>query len=303
MAFNIWRSLGYGVGRMRERPLDALRIWALDSLVVGIMLVALLILASQDHGGALTASRPDLPFFLSLLTILAMLVAFLGHLCSEAAWARFLATDERTPFFAYRIGSDEWRIFGSMVALIAVFAIIAMLVAIPFILIGMVLGDGGVALPGAAVQLLPFVLLTLLGFVLARTMVVPMLVVRRKDISPFAHFSATRGFWFRLGLVIVLVAGVSFVTAHWLPGALAGLAGMQAPGRFYFGVGLPNTWLEWLGGQWPVGPAHFAIAAIGVAGGGFFILVMRGAAAHAALVAPEPEASDVASGARTASAG
>ena len=285
MAFSFWKALGYGVSRVRERPLEAARIWAVDALVVCAVPAAWVAL------GVLYQQFPSLMYAVILFSLVPMAIAALGWLCSESAWARFLATDRPTPWLPYRLGRDESRIFESYAILGLIMIGIGALVATPIIIVGTWLNAGGVELP-ALVQLMPLLVTLVIVFFAARVAVVPMLVVRRQVFSPLTHFTATRPFWLRLGLAFLAAAAPAYVIAQGLPSLLSPLAGIQPPAPVHVVMAFPNGWGAWLATQETLDLPSVAIALLGLVAYGFGILVLRGVAAHAALNALEQEELD-----------
>lgn len=285
MAFSFWKALGYGVSRVRERPVEALRIWAVDAVVVcAVPAVALGLATLYQH-------LPGLIYVLLLLAVLPVAIMVMGWVCSEAAWARFLGTDRPTSWLPYQLGADEGRIFESYAILGFIFAMVGVLIAAPILIVSRGLSAGGVEMP-ALVQLTPLLVALVVVFVAARIAVVAMLVVRRQVFSPLAHFAATDPFWFRLGLAFLIASMLIFTVAQGLPSLLSNQTGIDPPVRPHFTMAFPYGWIAWLDRQDVLDVRSVAIALLGISANGLGALVLRGVAAHAALNALEQEEMD-----------
>jgi len=291
MAFSFWKALGHGFTQVRERPMDALRIWVFDALLLALLLASFHVLASVGGDGRLTVSLSGLPVTLTISSVLIILAGLVGLLCSEGAWARFLATDQAVGAIPYKLGKDELRIFGTSTALGILVMVILVIASLPFLVIGVGLRSGDVSVPAAA-QLLPFAVLIILAFAAVRIGAASILAVRRQAFSPFDHFSATSPFWFRLGLAFISAAALTFVLTYVVPGVVAGMSGLQPPTQWRLGFGIPNPWLEWLLDQKVIGPAHIPVVLLATVSSGFAALVARGIYAHAAIHALEQDALD-----------
>lgn len=285
MAFSFWKALGYGVGRVRERPAEAVRIWAVDALVVCAVPAAWVAL------GVLYQQFPSLMYAVILLAVLPVAIMVMGWICSEAAWARFLGTDRPASWFPYRLGRDEGRIFESYAILGFIFATVGVLIAAPILIVGRGLSAGGIEMP-ALVQLTPLLVALVVVFVAARIAVVAMLVVRRQVFSPLSHFAATDPFWFRLGLAFLAAIVLMVTVAQGLPSFLSNLAGIDPPVRPHFTMTFPYGWMMWLERQDVLDLRSVTIALLGVSANCFDALVTRGIAAHAALNALEQDEMD-----------
>lgn len=286
MAFSFGNALGHGISRVRQRPLAAARIWALDALLFAATVVSFHVVASAGGDGRVSFSLSGLPASLAFSAAILIIAVLVVHLCSEGAWARFLATEETVGSIPYRLGKDELRIFGTSIALGILVTLLLLLLALPFIIIGAGLSAGGVSLP-VAVQLFPLILVVVFVFIAARIGAATMLAVRRKAFNPFDHFTATDPFWMRLGLASLVAGVLAFVLVSLVPGLLAGLAGLEPPTEWNLGLGIPNPWLEWLLAEEAVGPAHMLAFLLATMSSGIAALVSRGVVAHAAIHALE----------------
>ncbi|AZU03990.1 hypothetical protein X907_1457 [Glycocaulis alkaliphilus] len=286
MAFSFWKALGYGVKRVRERPVEAARIWAFDAAFIIVLPFVLLAVSGAwtGQGGRITLDGlPPAQAFAALAIFFSMSVFWL---CSEGAWARFLATDEPAGIIPYRLGKDELRIFGLLVAWSILAIIIAFCMMMPIALLATMMADGVVA--GRASAGFFAVLLMIAGmFILPRVNTSLMLAVRRKAFNPMYHFSATDPFWFRLGLAFGVGVVFALLLAYALPLFLAFVLGFDGPARLVMGGQSMTPWAEWFAVQKSPQAGHALIVLIAWLGSGAGMLVARGIYAHAALNALE----------------
>lgn len=290
MTFSFWKALGYGVSRVRERPVEALRIWAVDAVFL-VGLPALIIVMSGAWAGPGT---PVAFAAISPLQMVGALVAFacvgVFWFCSEAAWARFMATNEAAGSIPYRLGKDELRIFGLFIFWMVVAAIVTFCMMMPIALFRVLVEEGGGA-SRAGAALLAALAGAAFVFVIPRINASIMLAVRRKAFSPMGHFNATDPFWFRLGLAFGVGCVLSWLLAYALPGLMAVASGYEADIAMMTTQGSMTPWLSWFALQPPhVLPVIVLLTAW--LGAGFGLLVTRGIAAHAALNALEQEEMD-----------
>ncbi len=291
MAFSFWKALGYGVSRVRERPRDALRIWAVDAVLL-VGLPAIIIVMSGAWAGPGT---PVAFTSISPLQMVGVLAAFASvgvfWFCSEAAWARFLATDEAAGRIPYRLGKDELRILGVFIFWFVVAAIVTFCMMMPITLFRVLVEDGGRASQAGA-ALLAALAAAVAVFVVPRINASVMLAVRRKAFSPMGHFNATDPFWFRLGLAAGVGFVMSWLLAYGLPGLMAVVSGYDADIAMMTTQGSMTPWMNWFATQKPLHAMPIFVLLTAWLGAGFGLLVTRGVAAHAALNALEQEEMD-----------
>lgn len=291
MAFSFWTALGHGVKRVRERPRDALRIWAFDAAA----LVALPVIVIVMSGAWAGPGNPIAFAALSPLQMVCVIAAFASlavfWLCSEGAWARFLATDETVAVIPYRLSRDEWRIFALIIFWTFVALVLTFCMMMPIGLFRVLVQEDGAASQAGAVVLMALAGL-LLMFVLPRINATAMLAVRRKAFSPLGHFSATDPFWFRLGLAFGVGYVLSLLCGYGIPGFLSVLSGLDADTRMMIAKGSLTPWANWFVAQKQPHIAPFIVLFSAWLGSGFGLLVMRGIAAHAAIHAQEREELD-----------
>lgn len=290
MAFSFWKALGYGVKRVRERPAEAARIWAFDAFFLIALPLLAMIVSGAWAGLGKAVSLEGLPPLRVIGVVAAFAVVILAWYCSEAAWARFLATDDKGGNIPYRLGKDELRVAGVTIVWALLLGIIGALLMIPIALVVTTMGaDGG---PDGSPVLFLTVLVIAAVFIFARVSAVTMLTVRRKVFRPLGLFAATDPFWFRLGLAYGIGSVLSGLLAYVIPYIAAIGSGFDANIPVMVGNGSVAPWAEWFASQAQPHAGHALIVVIAWAGAGIGQLFLRGVAAHAALNALEQEELD-----------
>ena len=286
MAFSFWKALGHGVTRVRERPLDAARIWAFDALLLAVVPGFLIIVSGAWSGPGEPVAFASLSPLQTAVLIASLWSLPVFWLASEGAWARFLATGEPATAIPYRLGRDELRIFG-VIALWAVVGFLLLLCLIlPIGLVGVLAEQGG---PGgrAGAALLVGAAIGISMFIMPRIHTSMMLAVRRKAFSPLGHFSASDPFWFRLGLAFGVAYILSLVSGYILPGLAALAAGYTADVAGMISRGSLIPWSNWAASKPSIGFGEVLVLLVAWIGGSFGLLLTRGVFAHAALHALE----------------